>query len=522
MITVTAARMRELDRMAIEDAGISGEDLMDRAGRAVAEAVVEICEAASIAVSGVELIAGKGNNGGDAFVAACYLRNFGYSPVVRLTCRRRDLKGDSLNHFVRMFNSGVPVVEWPLVSDWKKAEMDCVERCAVVVDGILGTGITGAARGAAGEAIRYVNSRVRGSAVVSIDVPSGMNADSGTAEGPAVLADVTVTMGLPKKGLIQPCAVNYTGNLKVADIGIPAEATESLVSDQTLISACDVCCILGMRQRDAHKGTFGRALMIGGARGYTGAITMSAKALVRSGAGLLSVVAPEGLVPVIAGRAPEAMVHRCVENSDGGLSSEGIDEWMDRLNEFDVVLAGSGMTSSTDTLEWIQKIISKRIGPLVLDADGINVLKGKADLVAGSKADIVITPHPGELARILNCSVSDVERDRFGSAEKTAREFGVTVILKGAGSLVACVGQPMAVNMTGNPGMATGGSGDVLAGVLGGLLAQGIGTYDAARLAVYVHGRAGDFAARDLSQVAMTAGDIIHYLPEAFREVAPR
>ncbi len=522
MITVTSAQMRELDRTAIEDAGIPAGELMDRAGQAVAEAVVDICETTHVAVSGVELIAGKGNNGGDAFVAATYLKEQGYSPVVRMTCRRQDLKGESLNHFRQMINSGVPVSEWVRATEWETAKKGSLEEIAVVVDGILGTGITGAARGVAGEAIKYVNSRIRQCAVVAIDVPSGLNADSGVAEGPVVLADVTVTMGLPKKGLIQPCAVNYTGNLKVADIGIPVGAIESMVSAQTLISACDACGILGMRQRDAHKGTFGRALMIGGARGYTGAITMSAKALVRSGAGLLSVLVPERLVSVVAGQVPEAMVYGCGENSDGGLSSEGIDAWANRLNEFDVVIAGSGMTSSTDTLEWIQKILSKRSGPLVLDADGINVCKGKTDLIAGSEADTVLTPHPGELAQVLDFSASDVERDRFGFAEKAAHEFGATVILKGAGSIVACDGQPMAVNMTGNPGMATGGSGDVLAGVLGGLLAQGIRAYDAARLAVYIHGRAGDLAAWDLSQVAMTPGDMVDYLPDAFKEVAPR
>ncbi len=522
MITVTASRMRELDRVAIEDAGIPAGDLMDRAGYSVAQAVAEICETARFAVSGVELIAGKGNNGGDAFAAAAYLMRFGYSPVVRMTCRRGDLKGESLSHFRQMINAGVPVFEWLRASDWEKAKKGSFSEFAVVVDGILGTGITGAARGVAGEAIRYVNSRIRKCAVVAIDVPSGLNADSGNAEGPAVMADVTVTMGLPKKGLIQPCAVNHTGNLKVADIGIPVEAEESIVSDQTLISDRDVCGILAMRQRDAHKGAFGRALMIGGARGYTGAIAMSAKAFVRSGAGLLSVVVPEKLVAAIAAQVPEAMVYGSAENADGGLSARGADEWVDRLDGFDVVLAGSGMTPSTDTQEWICAIMSRRRGPLALDADGINVCEGKTGLIAGSEADVVITPHPGELARLLGCSVTDVQNNRFGSAERAAREFGATVILKGAGSIVACDGKPLAVNMTGNPGMATGGSGDVLAGVLGGLLAQGIRAYDASRLAVYVHGRAGDLAAWDLSQVAMTPVDMVDRLPEAFREVAPR
>jgi NAD(P)H-hydrate epimerase len=522
MKTVTSNTMRELDRKTIEEYGVPAEVLMDRAGMAVAEAVKKIADARGFPCCRVRLIAGKGNNGGDAFAAASYLAAWGFSPSVWLDCSQSRLAGESLNHFRKMKNIGVPFCELEKASDWKQAATPVLPADDILVDGLLGTGISGPARGIAEHAIRYVNRCAKKCPVVAIDIPSGLNADTGEAAGEAVQADLTVTMGLPKKGLIEPAALNYVGGVRVADIGIPGELVSELESSEELITVQELSAMLKPRNRDAHKGRFGHALLIGGARGYTGAVSMSAKALVRSGAGLLSVVVPESMVPVVATCVPEAMVHGCEENDRGGISAQGLQRWLERLPEFDTVVAGSGMMNTQDTADAIELILNARKGSLVLDADGINVCEHRTQLLAESNAEIVVTPHPGEMARLRGCTARDIQEDRIGSAGETADRLGVTVVLKGAGSIVAQEGRQPAVNMTGNPGMATGGSGDVLSGILGGLLAQGMNTYDAASMAVYVHGRAGELAAWRLSQLSMIPGDMTELLPHAFRELAPR
>ncbi len=551
--------MRELDCRAIA-AGVLGELLMERAGRAAADAAEFF--AAARAGPGrpapwILLAAGHGNNGGDAFAAARHLQARGRRVEVWLAAAAAQVKGDARTHLERMVNAGIRLREMPAAEAWNRAgdwvqsgdwsqpgdwvqsgdwvqpATDCAgSPPAVIVDGLLGTGISGAPRGVMAAAIEFINRQHAVSRVVAVDVPSGLNADDGTAAGAAVRADFTITMALPKTGLLQPAALDFVGGLAVADIGIPPPPASALPAagpdaPPELITPSDLSCLAHRRPRAAHKGNYGHVLVIAGARGYTGAAIMAARAALRSGTGLVTVWTPGGIRAEVAAAVPEAMVRGLPGNASGSIAS--LDEpgraQLKDAGKFSAVLAGPGLTAHPDTGTATAELLRIYPGPLALDADALNALAmAPAHLAAlcARRGASIITPHPGEMARLLQTTSAAVQADRFAAARTAALQFGVVVILKGAGTLVAAPGAPLQVNLTGNPGMAKGGSGDVLAGLLAGLLAQGMPPHAAARTAVYLHGRAGDYAARRLTENAMAAGDIIDFLPKAWAEVAAR
>lgn len=529
MKIVSTAQMRELDRSAIEDYKVPGEVLMDRAGFGVANIVDLLFDRCELAGSSVLLVAGRGNNGGDAFAAARHLKEEGYDPAVWLAGSVNEIRDDARTHLNKLKASKIEVEELPTKEDWDQLVDQWRETGAsgvpVVVDGVLGTGIEGPARGPAAGAIRYVNMMAGESLVVSIDIPSGLNSDTGEAEGDAVTADVTVTMGLPKRGLIEPSAANHVGRLEVMDIGIPRDLVDKTESDVELITAADVRRLFPRRPRSSHKGNYGHLLMIGGATGYSGAISMAARAAVRSGAGLVTAVVPHGIASVVAGAVPEAMVYGAVETEIGSVAAGCWPVWRERLNEFSAVLVGPGMTRHSETRILVAQILKDCTVPLVMDADALNVFEGRLDDLSRSRkpgCPLVITPHPGEMGRLTGRPASDVQANRFAVAAEVAGKTGAVVILKGAGTLVAEQGQSLNINMTGNPGMAAGGMGDVLAGLLGGLVARGLKPFDAARAAVFLHGRAGDEAAWETTESCLTAGDVIDSIPYAFQQVTMR
>ena len=529
MKTVLTSEMRELDRKTIEDFHVPGEVLMDRAGDGVAHIVELLIDRYEGDNLSVLLIAGRGNNGGDAFVAARYLNERGYDANVWIAGKASDITGDARIHLDKMNAAGISLKELSAIEDWQylikqHGGMNSTSAC-IIVDALLGTGIKGAARGAVAEAIRFINMMSRENQVVSIDVPSGLNSDTGQAEGDAVSADVTLTMGLPKRGLVQPCAANFVGRIEVMDIGIPHALVSEIESDVELITPIDLCRFIPRRPRDAHKGNYGHVLMFGGAAGYAGAITMAARAAVRSGAGLVTVVVPRDIAPVVAGAVPEAMVHGVSETETSSLSSDCWSVWSERLNDFTAVLCGPGMTRHNETEKLVRQILDKSTVPLVMDADALNVFEGNLDDLGSNErraCPLVVTPHPGEMGRLMSSPTSKIQADRFASAKECASRTHAVVVLKGVGTLVVEGGKPLNVNMTGNPGMATGGTGDVLSGLLAGLLAQGLKPFDAARAAVYIHGKAGDMAASEKTEYSMTACDVIESIPYAFKNVLPR
>jgi len=521
MKAVTSAQMKELDSRTIKECGIAGEVLMDRAGTGVADIVQCLARMSGYADPSVHLFAGRGNNGGDAFVAARRLKELDIDVEVWLAGAADEVVGDALKHLIKMKSAGVVLKELPTTEDWESLQVP-YHGTDIVVDGILGTGITGPARGPASAAIRYINALSERSLVVSIDVPSGLNSDTGLAEGGAVKADVTVTMGLPKVGLLEPCAVDFVGTLEVVDLGIPDEMLSRLQSDRELITAEDLRRVIKRRARNSHKGDFGHLLIVGGAAGYAGAVALAAKAALRSGAGLVTVLVPGSIAPIVAGIVPEAMVHGVAETKEGSLLSACLKKWKRSIHDFDGLLVGPGMTACEDTRGLVESILSESRKPVLLDADALNVYAKKAGKIDKAACPVIITPHPGEMARLMGCSIAEVQADRYGTAQKAASDTGATVILKGAGTVVAEKNRPVSVNMTGNPGMATGGMGDVLAGLVAGLIAQGVVPFDAARAGVYLHGRAGDNVAWRSSQAGITAGDVIEELPLVFRELTAR
>lgn len=523
MKVVSVAQMRELDRRTIEDYNTPAEELMDRAGLGVANLVEHFADIVAYTAPRIHLIAGRGNNGGDAFAAARYLHEYGYDVLVWLAGSAHELKGETLQHLSRLRAAGVEVEELPTKQRWEEALLDGPQG-DIVVDGVLGVGLAGPARGPAVGAIQYINAVSNHAHVISIDVPSGLDADSGVAHGEAVKADITATIGLPKKGLIEPAALEYVGTVDVIDIGIPDELIRQTptADNRELIHYHDLTPLFPRRWRASHKGDYGRVLIIGGAAGYTGAVAMAARAAIRSGAGLVTVITPQYVAPIVAGACLESMVIGERETPDHMLAAECWADWSRRLPNFDAVLVGPGLGRNENTRSLVRQIVRDCTVPLVLDADALAVLAGQAHWLDKARAPVVITPHPGEFAMLMGQRIEDIQQDRPGVALAAARATRATVVLKGAGTIVAQADKPIAVNLTGNPGMATGGAGDVLAGMLVALLGQGLAPYDAARAAVYLHGQAGDFMAWRKSQIGLIASDIIEEIPYVFRGVSVR
>ncbi len=521
MKLVSVAAMREIERRATAEFRIKGEQLMDRAGSGVAFGLRRLAEVAGFQHAFVHLIAGRGNNGGDAFVAARYLKSMGFEVEVWLAGTAAQLAGDAAVHFGKLKSAKIRVEELPTLEDWQDA-LHLPLPAEIVVDGVLGTGLEGPARGPAAGAIQYIRSQANDAFVVSIDVPSGLDADTGRPLGETVMADLTLTMGLPKTGLLQPSAVDFIGALDVVDIGLPPEAVEDAdAAAHEMVYISDLKRFFTRRPRHAHKGDFGHALLIGGAPGYAGAIALSALAAGRAGCGLVSVMTPFDVQPTVAGAALEAMVHG-LPSVGGQIDAKVLPDILDACAHVDAVLIGPGLLPSPETAALVRALLADSPVPLIVDAGGLSALAGCAAEFKAARPPLVLTPHPGEMGALLGLKPAAVQSDRLGLAARAAALTGATVMLKGAGTVIALEGSVLQVNMTGNPGMATGGTGDVLAGIVVALLAQGFDPYDAARTAAYVHGRAGDLAAWRHCQTSLVARDLIDELPFAFRELSLR
>ena len=495
MKTVSTQEMRELDRRTIEEFGTPGEVLMKRAGQGVAEIAMDVLEAQRGTT--LLLIAGTGNNGGDVFAAASLLAETDVQIEVWICGSQTKIQGDAKIHLQRMICAGILPRE-------VHSEQDLLPSLPpdLIVDGLLGTGSKGAPRGFMAALIDWMNLEGQHAFVLSIDLPSGLNGDTGIAEGSAAKADLTATIGLPKTGLIRPEALPYVGHIETISIGIPEEYKDETPGDQEaeLIDSSNL--FLPPRKHEDHKGTFGHVLLIGGSVGFTGAIAMAARAALRSGAGLVSVLTPREVYPIVAQAAgPEVMVHPFSDPKTFTV------DFAKKWKKITAVLVGPGFGPHPKIIEQLLKHCKK---PLVLDADALCVDPKK---IAGAKCPVVLTPHPGEFERLFGEPVTD----RWGQARAASDRIQQTVVLKGAGTVVAHPKKKLGINLTGNPGMATAGSGDVLAGILTALLGQGINPFDAATTAVYLHGLAGDIAAERMTQESLIATDIIDALPKALR-----
>jgi hydroxyethylthiazole kinase-like uncharacterized protein yjeF len=519
MKVVTAEEMREIDRETIEGYGIPGVVLMERAGLAVASKIKEV-----IGHKRVIVVSGGGNNGGDGLVAARHLHNEGWDVKVFLTVRDENLKGDALFQYNTACKFGLEIHS---IEEFLTNPSSFFTRHSVIVDALLGTGLSKKVTGTLSEVIRLLNTS--NMPIISVDLPSGISSDNGQVMGDAVNADYTVTFGLPKRGhLLNPGAI-HTGRLFVEDIGFPDKLLKSDRLHIELLGEKDVDSLIPERQRYSHKGTYGHVLIIAGSKGKTGAALMAAKACLRCGAGLVTIGIPESLACTFESRVTEEMTLILPDTGNGTLSGKASNSILDFLNEkADILAVGPGIGVSIETVELMKTLIKNSSKPTVVDADGINSLNGGKKIFSKTRAPIILTPHPGEMARLLQQSVvsgqpsashpaiQDIEKDRINIAMSFAKETGVYLVLKGVPTVIAAPDGKAFINSTGNPGMATAGTGDVLTGMIAGFLGQCITPAQACILGVFLHGIAGDIAASEKGQYSMIAGDIIDKIPAAF------
>jgi hydroxyethylthiazole kinase-like uncharacterized protein yjeF len=509
MKVVSTAEMREIDRTTSQRFGVPSLTLMENAGTAVFEFVLSQYPSADR----IGVICGKGNNGGDGFVAARKLKASGREVRIVLLAEPSELRGDAAEMFRRLAIAPVIVRS---VDELKREPSRAVFESEVLLDAILGTGFKPPVSGLYAEAIRLMNAS--SAPVVAVDIPSGADADvMGEQTGAVARADALVTFTAPRPAHIFGRLTD--GPTVIAPIGSPDEAIVSSLQ-LNLITAREIAPLIGPRPLASNKGNFGHVLVIGGAVGKAGSVAMAGMAALRSGAGLSTVATPKSVLATVAGFHPEVMTEPLDETDEGTISTYA-GERIDELIKGKTVLAvGPGISRNPKTSEFVRSLVAKSKTPLVLDADGLNAFEGRADELNGKGRTLVITPHPGEMARLAGSTIAAVQRDRINVARTFAPEHELIVVLKGHRTLIAQPDGTVWVNTTGNPGMATGGTGDILTGMVSGLIAQNPKhIVEAVIAAVHLHGLAGDVACESMGQHSLVATDLVKALPEAFRRV---
>ena len=517
MRVLNTQQMREADRRTMEEIGIPSIVLMENAGRQVVAAMQSRFE--ELATMRVAVLCGRGSNGGDGFVVARTLAEHHVDVGVYLVGNAADIKGDARINLEVLRQLGHDVVEIGDGPAWELHGTDVVGS-DVIVDALFGTGLRGPLNGVVETIVADVNSS--GQPVVAIDLPSGLSADGPEIPGPAIEATMTVTMAAPKLPLVLPPAESLAGELVIADIGIPRTVIGEIEGPWVEVLTRDAMRLaIEPRLADSHKGDYGRVLVIAGSTGKTGAASLTALAALRSGAGLVTVATPESCLPIVAALGAEYMTYPIAEDVRGEMSVRAVDDLL-ALN-VDVIAIGPGLGRAESTGAVVRAIVERAGVPIVLDADGLVAFAAEPGKLSGRDGvDIVITPHAGEMARLTGLAVEDVQSHRLDVARDFATTHRVHVVLKGHRTIIASPDGRTAINLTGNPGMATAGTGDVLTGMLAAWFAQLLDADVAARLAVYLHGLAGDLAEADEGEVALIAGDLLTHLGDAVLELTAK
>ena len=516
----SAEEMRRADRRATERFGVPSLTLMENAGRGAADAIERVFGPAR--GRRVAVVCGKGNNGGDGFVVARHLAARGAAVGAWLVGRSAEVRGDAATNLAAIRQSGLPFTE--LAGGGIEVLRGALREADVVVDALLGTGVSGPATGLVAEAIAALNEA--GRPVSALDLPSGLSADHGRLLGPVVRARLTATFGLPKLGLFLHPGAAYAGRVEVVDLGVPRVWLEEGVA-VAIPEPEDMAALVPSRSADAHKGHYGHLLVVAGSVGKTGAAVLACRGALRAGAGLVTCAVPATQQPVVAAHLPEAMTDPLPETGAQTLSRKAVDRLVELVSRTDAVTLGPGVGLEAETQAAARELAVGVERPMVIDADGLTALVGHLGRLRQARGPRLLTPHPGEAGRLLGLSAAEVQADRVGSARRLAEESGAWVALKGAGTVVASPegaalstpGIEVTLNPTGNPGMATGGMGDVLTGIAGGLLAQGLAPDAALRLAVYLHGLAGDLAAGARGPAGLLASDVADAVPAALRQL---
>jgi ADP-dependent NAD(P)H-hydrate dehydratase / NAD(P)H-hydrate epimerase len=524
MKVLTAVQMRTCDQRATAEFGVPSLTLMENAGAAVVHFAISRYGADSVARA--IILCGKGNNGGDGLVAARRIKDKapGPGPTVLLFAAPEALKGDAAANLALWQKAGGVLRIVTDAAGWHR-EFDALAAAPLVIDALLGTGLTGPVEGLLRQVVEDVNSHCRPSRVLALDIPSGMNSDSGDSPGPCIHAGATIAMAAPKIGELLPPNADYVGKLSVAEIGIPPRVLDDNPEFKShWVAPGDFSGLPLEREASGHKGSYGHVLVVAGSKGKTGAAVMAGISALRSGAGLVTVATPESCLSTVGSFYPELMTEALPETDAQTISLRSFDYGrFDSLLDGKTVLAiGPGISQHPETQEFVHAVIRDCSLPIILDADGLNAFGRHIQQLRSRRwPNLVITPHPGELARMLGRTSADVQKRRLESALEAAATSGAMVILKGYRSILAAPDGRAWFHGPGNPGMATGGTGDTLTGILAGLTAQ-FGTDDWHRvlsLGVYLHGLAGDRAAEEQGQEGMIATDLIHHIGPVFRRL---
>lgn len=506
----TAAEMREVDARAIEALGIPGPRLMENAGRGAAALIAR--EWAPIRGKRILVLCGKGNNGGDGFVVARHLKTKGARPRVLLVGLRAEVKGDAAQALGRWRGKVEEIRD--------EGDMAVVARALgeadIVVDALLGTGLTGPARGVVAQVIERLNnsSGRAGLPVVALDLPSGLGGDGGALIGPSVRATVTATFAGLKRSLLVYPAAGLAGRVTVVPIGVPQAEVDRGVNT-LLLEEADIRPLFPPRPAETHKGSYGHLLVIAGSVGKSGAAALAGRSALRSGVGLCTIATPASQQPIVAGFSMETMTEPIQETASQSLAVKARGHLLELAMQRDAVALGPGVSLDPETQALARALVAEVPRPMVVDADALSALAGHLDLLEEAPAPRVLTPHPGEMARMLGVSIAQVQADRIETVRRFCVRYRVYLDLKGARSVLGSPDGRIFINPTGNPGMATGGSGDVLTGMIGAFLARRLDPLPALQAGCFLHGLAGDIAVADRGEEGLVAGDIIEAIPSA-------
>ncbi|MBR3970080.1 MAG: NAD(P)H-hydrate dehydratase [Ruminococcus sp.] len=515
MQIVNTEQMLKIEKQS-ENLGVSRKELMQNAGVAIAKRVLQICKPMDYLTECAKIVflAGNGNNGGDCFAAAKILSSRGYisvtvinlvkKPSTELAKEQFSLLPDRVNVITGYNPDNLSFVR------------SAIANADVLIDGVFGTGFKGSLDHELIEIFSFETRAYK----IAIDIPSGGNASSGNVSEGCFIANETLCLGCLKFGMTQYPLKKYCGKIIITDIDIPLDAY-SVVDNERGYFLLDKTSLAGFprkRSNDAHKGSFGTALVIGGSNSMRGAAALAALGALRSGAGLVKVASVGKCIDTVSTLAPESTYIEINSDRDGFMSLDADTKklLLKAIKKSTAIVVGMGMGVTNDTKYIVRFVLENALCPVIVDADGINCIASDINILSDRKCEVILTPHPGEMARLMKCSVKSIAENRLESAEKFAATHGVTVVLKGAGTIIADKNSTSA-NHTGNPGMSKGGSGDVLAGIIASAAAQGIPTYSAACAGVYIHGLAGDKAAEKYEQEAMLPRDIVNCLSDAFR-----
>jgi ADP-dependent NAD(P)H-hydrate dehydratase / NAD(P)H-hydrate epimerase len=500
----TVAQMRSLDAYAIENLGIPEEILMENAGEAL---YFVIMDQFGLMDKKFVIICGMGNNGGDGFVVARKIHSSGGDVQVFILGDVNKLSGAAKKNFDIISGLSIPIRHIESVDSMKS---DLV-HCDAVVDAIFGTGLARNVEGVYKDVIRLINKS--GKTVFSVDIPSGINGDTGEVMGIAVMANYTVSFGLPKIGNMLFPGYEHCGRLYVSHISFPP----SLYHDASIKIAVNRDIKLPPKNRMAHKGDFGEVLFIAGASSYFGAPYYSALSFLKAGGGYSRLAAPFSMTSFIANKGSEIVFVPQKQTDSGSISLENLDALFELSEKMDMVVMGPGLSLNPETQQLARELAKKIQKPLLIDGDGITAVSGDPDILKHRKAPTLLTPHMGEMSRIVKMSVGDLDKNKIQILQRTAKALNSIIVLKGAHSLIGYPDETVYINMSGNPGMASAGSGDVLTGTIAAMFGLGLSVEHAARKGVFIHGLSGDLAARDLGEDGITAQDILDYLPLAVK-----